>query len=101
MPPRRYLTVTCEWRRPSAARVLDARVVVTMRDQVTRWFLAAVLVTAALVNGYLAASEAVLWPVAFALLWVALAAGLLAAETPRPAEPSPTRRVPSRRIAQV
>lgn len=72
-----------------------------MRNRVTRWSLAAVLMAAALVDGYLAATEAVLWPVALALLWVGLAASLLAAEAPTSAEPTPARRTPSRKPAQV
>lgn len=72
-----------------------------MRDRVTRWSLAAVLMAAALVNAYLAASEAVLWPVALALLWVGLAASLLSVETPTPVEPTASRRAPSRKPARV
>jgi hypothetical protein len=83
-------------------RVLRSRVVVTMRDRVTRWSLAAVLMAAALVNGYLAASESVLWPLALALLWVGLAAGLLSVEAPKPVEPRrAVRRAPSRNPARV
>jgi hypothetical protein len=67
-------------------------VVVSMRDQVVRWALAMVLVVAALVDGYLAASEGVLWPVALALLWVGLAAALLTAEPPEAAVPPAIRR---------
>lgn len=51
-----------------------------------------VLVAAALVDGYLAASEGVLWPVALALLWVGLAAALLTVETPEATVPSAARR---------
>ncbi|MGX7829384.1 hypothetical protein ACTG9Q_30280 [Actinokineospora sp. 24-640] len=63
-----------------------------MGDQLVRWALAAVLVSAALVDGYLAASEGVLWPVALALLWVGLAAALLTAETREPVIPPAARR---------
>ncbi|MGW5050163.1 hypothetical protein [Actinokineospora sp. NPDC004072] len=72
-----------------------------MRDRLTRWALASVLVVSAMVNGYLAASEDVLWPVALALLWVGLAAALLTAEAPVPAAPRTTRRAPQRSPAEV
>ncbi|MFC5289162.1 hypothetical protein ACFPM7_19095 [Actinokineospora guangxiensis] len=53
-------------------------------------------------NGYLAASESVLWPLALALLWVGLAAGLLSVEAPKSAEPRrAVRRAPARAHAEV
>ncbi|GLZ39407.1 hypothetical protein Acsp05_30310 [Actinokineospora sp. NBRC 105648] len=42
-----------------------------------RWLLAAVLVAAAAVNGYLAISEWVLWPAPLALIWIGVAAALV------------------------
>ena len=72
-----------------------------MRDRLMRWSLAAVLVGAALVNGYLAVSEGVVWPVVLALLWVGLAAALLTAETPVSAAPRVARRTTARSPARV
>ncbi|GGS37953.1 hypothetical protein [Actinokineospora fastidiosa] len=72
-----------------------------MRDRFTRWGLASVLVVAALLDGYLAVSENVLWPVALALLWVGLAAALLTARTPEPAAFPQARRAPEPRPVEV
>ncbi|MFC7616723.1 hypothetical protein ACFQV2_27955 [Actinokineospora soli] len=72
-----------------------------MRERFTRWSLAAVLVAAALINGYLAVSEAVVWPVVLALLWVGLAAALLSAEAPVSAAPPAARRTTAPKPARV
>ncbi|EWC61352.1 hypothetical protein UO65_3346 [Actinokineospora spheciospongiae] len=60
----------------------------------SRWIIAAALALAAVVNGYLAASEDVFWPVPLALLWVGLALAVLSAraggEPVDEPEPMPT-----------
>ncbi|SDC28635.1 hypothetical protein [Actinokineospora iranica] len=58
------------------ARTLDRRPV--------RWLLASILVIAALVNTYIAFAEGVIWPAPLALLWIGIAAALLAPRTDDP-----------------
>lgn len=75
------------------------------RDVMARWLITAVLLTAALVNLYLAFSEGVVWPVACAVVWLGVAAALVAQRSERAADrretataarpaPTPTRARP-------